>query len=193
MSFGLSTFAQAIASAILFVAVLTLYLYRFTNSKRWLLVVAGVCLLDQYVKLFVLRDFQDRSLSLLFGTIKIAYLQNREQGFGGSFAYLLLLTTVCVLAMLFLYERLTRTTYRMSTLAEVGFALMIGGYIGILLDRIRRGFVVDFLEFGKAGSFVYNLADLAVILACALLCIRAVRYLIEPRDWRKSLLDDAVR
>ncbi len=95
--------------------------------------------------------------------------------------------------LVFLYERLTKTSYRMSTLAEVGFALMIGGCAGILLDRIARGFVVDFLDFGPKSNFVYNLADLAVIAAAALLVARGVRYLTEPRDWRKALLEEVGR
>jgi len=189
MTFGMSPFAQAVVSALLLVAVLTLYLLRFARSKGWLMVVAGVCVLDQYVKLFLLPHFHGHSVRLLFGTINIVYLQNRDQGFGGSFSYLLVVTLACVLAMMFLYDRLTKTRYRMSRLAEYGFALMIGGYMGILLDRITQGFVVDFLEFGKRSAFVYNLADLAVIFAVALLLIRGVRYLTEPRDWRKDIAD----
>ncbi len=192
MAFGLSAVAQAVVSAVLFIAVLVLYLHRFARSPRWLVVAAGVCLLDQYAKFYVLHDLQNRSFPLLYGTIRITYLQNHEQGFGGSVSYLLLLTLVCVLAMAFLYERLTKTSYRMSTLAEFGFALMIGGYLGILLDRVARGFVVDFFEFGRAGDFVYNLADMAVMLAVALLVIRGIRYVAEPRNWRRGLLDEAL-
>jgi lipoprotein signal peptidase len=70
---------------------------------------------------------------------------------------------------------------------------MIGGYLGILLDRIRLGFVVDFLEFGRASQFVYNLADLAVLLAVALLACRAVQFASELRQRRISLQDRMLR
>ena len=174
-------------SAVLLMAVLALYLYRFANSKRWLVVITGVCLLDQYLKLFVLSRFHGHVLRLLGGHVNIVYFQNHEQGFGGNVTSLLFCTILCVLALVFLYERLTKTAYRMSTLAEVGFALMIGGCSGILLDRVAHGFVVDFLDFGPTGDFVYNLADLAVIVAAVLLIVRAARFVTERRDWRKPL------
>src|SRR5574340_1501439 len=131
---GLTPVGQAVVSAILLIGVLLLYLYRFTSSKRWALVAAGVCLLDQYVKNFVLRDFYGRHLSLFNGAVQVVYVRNHEQGFGGSVGYLLLLTLICVLMLVLLYDMLTRAGYRMSVLAELGIALMIGGYMGILLE-----------------------------------------------------------
>jgi lipoprotein signal peptidase len=166
-----SGLAQATLSAMLLVAVLMLYLRRFARSRRWVAVALGVCMLDQAAK------------ALLPVTLR----------YGGSFSYLLLVTAVCVLALSLLYGRLSRTGYRMSALAELGCALMIGGYLGILLDRIRLGFVVDFLEFGRASQFVYNLADLAVLLAVALLACRAVQFASELRQRRISLQDRVLR
>ena len=193
MSFGLSDFAQAIASAILLAGVLVLYLYRFARAQRWLPIALAVCLADQVVKVYVISNhLNHRALSLFHGAVRISYLRNREQGFGGSLSYLLLLTALCVLALLFLYYRLERMNYRMSRLAEVGFAIMIGGYLGILIDRLLLGSVIDFIEFGRHSAFVYNLADLAVILAMGLLCLRVVQFLTEPIDWKSFPREEAV-
>lgn len=186
MSFGLSEFTQAILSALLLAAILVLYLHRFAQAQRWLPIALGVCLLDQVMKVYVIANHLDtRHLSLFRGAIRITYLRNREQGFGGDISYLLFLTALCVAALLFLYYRLDRMNYRMSQLAEVGFAIMIGGYLGILLDRILLGSVIDFIEFGRHSPFVYNLADLAIILAMGLLSLRVVRFLTEPIAWGK--------
>ena len=130
-------------------------------------------------------------MSLLGGWLQIRYAQNWEQGFGGSVPYLLVTTAVCVAALYFLYERLLKARYRMSPLAEAAVALMVGGYAGILLDRVRLGFVVDFLEFGRASAFVYNIADLAVFLALALLITRVGQYLHQA--WlRRFRVQDGV-
>jgi lipoprotein signal peptidase len=72
----------------------------------------------------------------------------------------------------------------MSPAAELALALMIGGYLGILMDRVRLGFVVDFIEFGRAGAFVYNIADLAVFAAIALLVARCVHFIGQARARR---------
>jgi lipoprotein signal peptidase len=69
---------------------------------------------------------------------------------------------------------------------------MVGGYLGILTDRVALGFVKDFIELGRAGHFVYNIADLAVFAAIAVLIVRAAQYLSDPITRRKRLLDDVL-
>jgi signal peptidase II len=184
--------AQAVASAVLLVAVLVLYLRRFAPPWRWVGIALAVCVLDQAAKALVSPRLEHERISLLGGWLRITYARNWEQGFGGSFSYLLFATAICVMALFFLYGRLVKTRYRMSPLAELGCALMIGGYVGILLDRVRLGFVIDFLEFGRASGFVYNIADLAVFVALALLIGRGLQFLGEVRTRRLNLQDRVV-
>ena len=58
-------------------------------------------------------------------------------------------------------------------LAAAGFALILGGAIGNLIDRLRFGYVVDFLllHIGGWTLFVFNLADAALTLGPVLLLI----------------------
>jgi signal peptidase II len=173
---GSSVIAQAVAGAVLLVGVIALYLLRFARSWRWVGVALIVIALDQGTKAFVYPGIQHEHISYLDGWVRITYAQNWEQGFGGSLPHLLLTTTLMVAALYFLYERLLKRGYRMSLPAELALALMVGGYLGILVDRIRLGFVIDFLEFGPAGSFVYNIADLAVFAAIGLLVLRSLHF-----------------
>ena len=58
-------------------------------------------------------------------------------------------------------------------LAAAAFALILGGAIGNLIDRLRLGYVTDFLllHFGDRTLFVFNLADAALTLGPALLLL----------------------
>ena len=58
-------------------------------------------------------------------------------------------------------------------LAAIGFALILGGAFGNLIDRLRLGFVVDFLLFhvGDTTLFVFNLADTALTFGPAVLLV----------------------
>lgn len=62
-------------------------------------------------------------------------------------------------------------------LAAVGFALIVGGAIGNLMDRLRFGYVVDFLllHIGDWTLFVFNLADTALTAGPVLLLIAYLR------------------
>ena len=57
--------------------------------------------------------------------------------------------------------------------AAAGFALILGGAIGNLIDRVRLGYVTDFLllHFGTWTLFVFNLADAALTLGPVLLVV----------------------
>lgn len=187
-----SPVGQAVISAALLVGVLVLYLRRFAPPRRWVIVALAVCVADQAAKALLSPALHGRRVSLLGGWLTITYSENWEQGFGGSLPYLFLITAVCVAALFFLYTRLARAGYTMSTLAELGCALMIGGYLGIMLDRVRLGFVVDLLEFGRASPFVYNVADLAVFVAAALLIARGIQFLAEVRARKLGLQDEVI-
>jgi signal peptidase II len=58
-------------------------------------------------------------------------------------------------------------------IAAAGFALILGGALGNLIDRLRFGYVVDFLllHVGDRTLFVFNLADAALTLGPALLLV----------------------
>ena len=55
--------------------------------------------------------------------------------------------------------------------ADIVFALILGGAIGNLIDRIRLGYAIDFLlvHVGERSFFVFNLADAAVTVGLLLL------------------------
>ena len=57
--------------------------------------------------------------------------------------------------------------------ATVGFAMILGGAIGNLIDRLRLGHVIDFLflHLGTRPLFVFNVADIALTMGPALLLV----------------------
>jgi signal peptidase II len=184
---------QSLVATALIIGVLVLYLSRFSPGRRWIAVTLGICALDQFSKFLVRRYLGAGSVQDVGGWLRLSYLSNPAQGFGSTFAGLLAVTVALVGMLLLLYRRLTPTSYRMGRLAALAGALMVGGYLGIMLDRLRLGFVVDFLEFGPASEFVYNLADLAVLFAVALLVVRALQYAHELRLARLSLRDHVIK
>jgi len=64
-------------------------------------------------------------------------------------------------------------THEGGRLAAAGFALILGGAIGNLIDRLRLGHVIDFLllHIGDRSLFVFNIADVALTIGPALLLI----------------------
>ena len=94
----------------------------------------------------------------------IAFSMFADSGFG------LILLPLVVTAVVLVFWARNREGGR---LAAAGFALILGGAIGNLIDRLRLGYVTDFLllHFGDWTLFVFNLADAALTLGPVLLLI----------------------
>ena len=89
-----------------------------------------------------------------------------------------LITVLPVLAMAGGWLVLRR--YRFTTFTRVATALLTGGFLGNLVDRVLTGHVPDMVFFPWMPWYICNAADIAITLGVALL---AVSLLCRPGDW----------
>jgi signal peptidase II len=144
-----------------------------------IMVATGVLVifLDQLVKQWITQYFthggrQYSSIPLLGNILELIYVQNRGVAFslleGRESLYVLVALAVAV--VVWLYWRLRNSP---SALIKVIFGLIIGGAIGNLIDRLRLGYVVDFIHFQIPAigfSFaVFNVADSSITVGVILL------------------------
>jgi signal peptidase II len=92
--------------------------------------------------------------------------------------WLVVLTVFIIGFVLYLWSR----TPASHVMARIGFALIIGGAIGNLIDRALLGYVVDYILFHTpVWSFaVFNLADAFISVGAALILLQ------EVIEWRRS-------
>lgn len=169
---------QAAVSAVLVLALFGLFLWRFARRPWGLLACLGALLVDQTAKYWLILALPQRGLVLWQGHLYLVLLVNPYQGFGSRFSELLLACLGGLSLSLVLYLRLERLHYRMSRWSEVAMGLLMGGLAAIMVDRLRLGGVIDFLQFGR-HAYVYNLADLCVLVAMLMLGARGVLLLAE--------------
>jgi signal peptidase II len=141
-----------------------------------------VLVLDQLSKLIILRLFRlHDSLTVVPGFFNIVLFRNRGMAFGimnrhpGHFSsYFLILATIAAIGILIYWARRQGAE---KTGILFGLGLILGGALGNLVDRIRLGSVVDFLDF-HVGSFhwpAFNLADSAITIGTILIAIHLIR------------------
>jgi signal peptidase II len=149
----------------------------------YLLAVGGtIILLDQITKLLVLHFLPLFStMEIVPGFFNLVHVRNTGAAFsilaGASSAWrqglFVGLTLVVVVVLLFAYgklrsdDRWTRTAY----------ALIIGGALGNLIDRLRLGEVVDFLDcfLGSYHWPAFNIADSAITTGALMLIVSVLR------------------
>lgn len=139
--------------------------------NRLLIVSGAIVFLDQITKWIVLETMPlYQTIPVLPGFFNLTHIHNP----GGAFGFLstnpsailrlffLLASSVAVGLIFYFYKKTPREQTGLST----GFALIFGGAIGNLIDRIRLGKVVDFLDFyiGDLHWPAFNVADSAVTI-----------------------------
>jgi signal peptidase II len=124
---------------------------------------AGIVAVDQWTKQLAVTHLLDsgvRSIPVLGPYIRFTYVENRGAAFGllqeqTSFFILVGLTVIGVI----LYS--LRQMSRPSWILTISLGLQLGGAIGNLIDRIRFGYVVDFMDLSVWP--VFNVADSAIV------------------------------
>ncbi len=139
-----------------------------------ILTVIGVVVLDQLTKLWVLDALVPIGTYKLWdGVLHFTYVENRGAAFGMLANHrwvFMVISTAAIIAML-LYVMIAKPKSRLETLA---LAFIIGGGIGNMIDRIFRGFVVDFIDVTCIDFFVFNVADAFVCVGAGLLILSVV-------------------
>ena len=144
------------------------------THARVLAIFTFVLVLDQTTK-YLVRSLMKpyRSVPVIPGIFNLVYVLNKGGAFGiwSSLPPLLrglvfiTFSLAAIVALLVIYWKLYQTR-----LTRFGIAFLMGGAIGNLVDRLRWGMVVDFLDF-YLGSYhwpAFNVADMAICLGLGL-------------------------
>ena len=78
--------------------------------------------------------------------------------------------------------------YRTTAFTRFALALVVGGFLGNMLDRALLGYVPDMIFFPWMPWYICNFADVAICIGVALL---AVSLIFRPEDWRLKGEGDA--
>lgn len=141
-----------------------------------LLLIALLIGIDQLVKWVVVRTIGDGvPVPLIDGVFELQYSENRGAVFGIGqnqgpwLRWVFIVVTVLIMAFI-LYLLLSRRfqEYKLVTISGI---LIIAGGTGNLIDRIFRGYVVDFLYFKWIDFPIFNIADCCVVVGAILLLI----------------------
>ena len=142
------------------------------HPLRWpLLGAALIAGLDQLIKAVVLLT--EPQVSVIPGFFAIRLATNTGAAFSLFQGFPRLVTLVGVLVLAGLMAYLWRRAGRGSRPERTALALLIGGAVGNLIDRLRFGYVVDFLDV-YVGTYhwpTFNLADSAVSIGAVSLLI----------------------
>ncbi len=143
----------------------------------YLAIAGGVFMIDQITKAWAVKTLRfDGDKAVIPGFLNFAYAQNTgvafsmfdDHGDAGRWG----LSVVALLAaalVLYFFWRTPRNDDRIMG----ALALLLAGIVGNVVDRVRLGFVIDFIDvqFGNWHYPTFNIADAAICIGAGLLVI----------------------
>ena len=151
-----------------------------------ILVVLGAVVLDQLSKYLVLRWLAPIGTYPLWqGVLHFTYVENRGAAFGmlANHRWVFLAASTAAILAIGVYLFRARPS---SVLERLSLAMIAGGGIGNMIDRVARGYVVDFIDVACIRFYVFNIADSFVCVGCALMILHLIRAEIRERRAKKE-------
>jgi signal peptidase II len=153
---------------------------HWLKEKYGILVIGAMAslLLDQLTKALVIFHFpKDGSLAIIPGFFDLYHAHNQGAAFGlfrgNPILFFLIVNLLAIGFIIYYFVKLDRG----NLLLAAALSLIMGGALGNLLDRLRHGFVVDFLRFyvNDYSWPTFNVADIAIVIGVGIFALDIIR------------------
>lgn len=134
-----------------------------------IIIIALICI-DQFSKYLALNYLKlEGSIPVIQNIFHLTYVENRGAAFGmfqnNQIVFIIVAVVASIVGLYYIYKK------KLNLLGNISIVLIISGAIGNLIDRVRLGFVVDYFDFRFIWDYVFNVADIFVVVGTILLCI----------------------
>lgn len=142
------------------------------NGLYWLIIAVIVFIIDIASKFWIINHFFLFESANLLPFFSITYVRNIGAAFSIFEGQRWMLAVVAIVISGVIVYLLYRNS-RLKRLENFSLALILGGAVGNVFDRIYHGFVVDFLDvnFGDWHYPTFNIADCAICIGIVLFII----------------------
>ena len=148
-----------------------------------IIAVVILILLDQGTKFWALASLKPiHNMTLVEGFMDLTFVENRGVAFGmfsGQRWFILLLTGIIAVRLIWFYKVMPKKKEYFPL--RVSLVMVLSGAIGNIIDRLFRGYVVDFFEFTFFEWPVFNVADIYVVVGVTLLALM-ILFVVKDED-----------
>lgn len=143
----------------------------------YIFIIAGIVALDQIIKAIAAHFLMAlTTVPVIPNVFHLTYIENSGAAFSilsGRSVLLIVITSALIALLLFWLVSLPKTKQYLQL--NTALAMIIGGALGNLIDRIHYGYVIDFFDFRIIGFAIFNVADIFVCVGCVLVILAVLK------------------
>lgn len=147
------------------------------NTTKISIIAIIAVILDQIIKFIITSNLKVvETIHVIKNFFGITYVQNTGAAFSifNDSKILLILLSILILIVLVYYITKKNT---LKNFEIITYGVLFGGILGNLIDRIRLGYVIDYLDF-NFGSYnypIFNLADIFIVISGIIVMIKLMK------------------
>lgn len=138
-----------------------------------LLLSVVIIIIDQIAKFGAIKHLKNKNPYIIINDFfEFNYVENRGAAFGILKHRRISFIVITLVVIIFLTIYTIKNYNLLNKLSVFAFSLLIGGASGNLIDRIRFGYVVDFLSFRFFNKYdfpVFNIADISIVVSTGII------------------------
>lgn len=151
--------------------------------KKNIILTISLVIIDQLIKMLAIKYLlPTNGVTIISGVINLTYLENKGAAFGlwDSRWFLIGINIVIIVVVLRL---LLSKKYELTKLLKMAYSLILAGGITNLIDRIFRGYVIDYIDITELFDYpVFNFADICIIVGVAIIILTIITKTLQKQE-----------
>lgn len=157
------------------------------EKYKIIIIIISLAIIDQVIKSFIICNREYLPIRVIKSVLQINYIENYGMAFGMATGrkVIFIIGSLVIIGIIikFLFTQLKN----LSKIKINFLSIIISGGLGNLLDRIFRGYVVDYIDFTQIINFpVFNFADVMIVLGVICFAIVIIKDMINENKEKKK-------
>lgn len=141
---------------------------KLKKNKKIILVfllIISLVIIDQTVKSIIVNKFYNSTIVIFDGILNLTYVQNTGGAFGIGSNSTIMFVIINVIIITIITRFILSKKSEINSSILISLALILAGGIGNLIDRIFRGYVIDYIDINPLIKYpMFNIADICVVV-----------------------------
>lgn len=147
------------------------------KNKKYIIIIFGIAILliDQLTNALVI----EQNLIVIPNIINITYTENTGMAFGIGQNNLFFIIIINIIVLGIIIKLIKEKQEQIDLKILTSLILILSGGIGNLIDRIFRGYVVDFIDINFMSFPNFNIADISITVGILILIISIIKSMFQ--------------
>lgn len=143
---------------------------KIIKNKRIIFVVLitiSLVIFDQLVKIIIVNNLYNSTSTIFKGILNFTYVENTGGAFGIGSSSTIMFIIVNIIIIGIILKLIISKKNNISLAILISLTLIMAGGIGNLIDRVFRGYVIDYIDINPLIKYpIFNIADICVVMGC---------------------------